>query len=72
MAYIAVTNIKHGNEDGSTVEFAAGDEVTGLSGDVIDNLLEAGAIVDDSDEEALEEAGLSDDELDDEAPDDDE
>jgi hypothetical protein len=43
---IAVTDINHGNPDGSVTYINAGDEVEGLPEEVVDELLASGAISD--------------------------
>jgi hypothetical protein len=44
MALVALTNIKHGKDDGTLVEFAAGDEVKGLDKETLGNLKELGVV----------------------------
>jgi len=42
----ATTNIKHGQPDGSVVEFAPGEDVSHLDQDVLDVLTEVGSVED--------------------------
>jgi hypothetical protein len=46
----AITDIKHGDEEGKTTYIKAGDEVTDLPDDVVDKLVEQGSVVE-TDEE---------------------
>jgi len=42
----AVTNIQHGNEDGTVIFIEAGEDVSGLDQEVMDSLVAAGAVTD--------------------------
>jgi|SRR5215471_2139337 len=42
----AVTNIQHGNEDGTVTFIEAGEDVSGLDQEVMDSLVAAGAVTD--------------------------
>jgi hypothetical protein len=47
---VAVTNIKVGDEDGNVTEFQAGEEVTGLTDEQLEELKKAGSIKDSADD----------------------
>lgn len=45
MGVLAITRIRHGQDDGSVVEFSVGDSITGLSEDEVRSLVLSGAAV---------------------------
>lgn len=44
MAEVAISTVVHGTEDGERLEFAPGEEVTGLDKETLDQLRAAGSI----------------------------